>query len=601
MQRHLYPIDMFKNLPLEVMKEIIKNFNHKDVKKFTRAYPYYNFLFQNNFFEYIENSPNYFIKLKKAMSNFQTKFLKFEKILENIHKYPNDKHVVYVGKLKYKDFMKIISIMQENGFTFLKKYYLNERQKATNIKNEIFKNYNKQQNFFDFLCINTVWTDSNNKKKASLTASKIIQNLFNKRSGVYNNVNGEFIKVLFISEKFKEGIDLLDVPHIHIMDHIVCHKEMKQIVGRVIRRGAQSKKEFNNGWNTNVFQYVIKLNNHTMREIAHWLDENVWVKNENDRFEELLKRSSVDSYLNENIHRFHITKEKTSLITDEIIPLPEPDINLSFEYYNNRVNEIYEIFKTFIQKIENKCFDKENDIFDFTPQQNFIRHYFNETSKINNFLLWHSVGSGKTATAISTASSSFEQQGRNIIFITRNSLLKDVEKNLLGKQTAHLEFRSKKYTKRQREIYLKKNGWIKPMSYKSFENFLFKTNSQKRHVLERYPHQHVLDNSLVIIDEFHRLDEKFIEKLSTLLSTTNFIKKPKVLLMSATPFLENFHKIFILNLFSNEKNDLKEIFKGKISYFDATNDIRYFPKINYKTQFINISKKNHKYLSKLQL
>jgi hypothetical protein len=57
-------------------------------------------------------------------------------------------------------------------------------------------------------------------------------------------------------------------------------------------------------------------------------------------------------------------------------------------------------------------------------------------------LLFHSVGTGKTCTAIATATTSFEKEGYNILWVTRHTLINDIWKNMFN-QVCHIGLRDK--------------------------------------------------------------------------------------------------------------------------------------------------------------
>ena len=437
-----------------------------------------------------------------------------------------------------------------------------------------------------------------------ISTAKAIQKFFNERGGNFDNRDGKHIKILFISEKFKEGIDLLDVPHIHIIDEPITDDEKEQIVGRIVRRCSRAGTKFDNGWKTNVFEYKIGMPKYTIEKVQHWLGTEQQ-KTSSFNYESVMKKNAVDKFINKNIHQFKITPGKSSLETDEIIPLAKPNINLSVSEYNKQVETIFKRFKARVGKMENKC-AKIGQRFEFTPQQNFIRHYFNESSDIDTMLLWHAAGAGKTATAISTISSSFEQAGRNIIFVTRNSLVKDIEKNLYGDQTAHLEFRRRPMSQGARSRHLNRT-WIKPMSYITFYNILSThrvrnradqwvevSNESKRKLKRKTRGHEILENSLIVIDEIHKLGSSDMELIINEVTTKRYVRKPKILLMSATPFESRRHLNFVLSLMKRSKIDfmqrenIEQIVKGKISYFDPKTDLRYFPKAITKTKVISV-------------
>ena len=612
-QNRIQFVDQLQFMPPEMIFEITKSFNAKDAENFLKAYPYYAPFFQDKFLNNIKKfKPKFMKDLRTQISSVETKLVKMAMVMRVIYKYPNDKHVIYLGKTGAKKFSQIMAFMDTQGYNFLKYAYREQRQTTKNvsrgIQNQLRRNGGDNL-VYDYMTVGKIFYPGMTEPKPSgISTAKAIQHFFNKT----DNHNGKHIKILFISEKFKEGIDLLDVPHIHIIDEPITDDEKKQIVGRIVRRCSRAGTPFNNGWKSNVFEYKIKMPKHNIDKIQHWLGEEE-EESDADRFSEILKRNAVDVFVNKNIHKFKITPGHSSLETDEILSLRKPNINLSPKVYNTQVETIFKRFEAKIDKMENKCVDR-GQRFEFTPQQNFIRHYFNEQSDIDTMLLWHAAGAGKTATAIATISSSFEQAGRNIIYVTRNSLIKDINKNLYGNQTAHLEFRRRPMTQGARSRYLNRN-WIQPMSYTTFMNIISTrhvrqrdgtmgeiNNMAKRKLKRKTRNRSILENSLIIIDEVHKLtSDDMVDILSEVISKP-YIKKPKILLMSATPFETPSHKSFILSLFERSRilnSDIAGITKGKVSYFDPRTDIRYYPQAITKYKTISLPVPNYNELKRI--
>ena len=86
--------------------------------------------------------------------------------------------------------------------------------------------------------------------------------------------------------------------------------------------------------------------------------------------------------------------------------------------------------------VENKCIPKPwekpksaSDV-ELNPTQKFITTYFCPESPYKGLLLWHSVGTGKTCSGVSIASTTFEKAGYSILWVTRTKLKSDVWKNI---------------------------------------------------------------------------------------------------------------------------------------------------------------------------
>jgi hypothetical protein len=215
------------------------------------------------------------------------------------------------------------------------------------------------------------------------------------------------------------------------------------------------------------------------------------------------------------------------------------------------------VYKTFgkwkwTKKFEDSCNNRGPP--ELNPSQKFIKHYFTPQLREKGLLLWHSVGSGKTCTAIACASAEFEEQGYNIIWVTRPKLKTDVDKNIFGDVVCHQRVR--KGSKSYKEKKLDSKIWNAPISHRTFSN-LCKSEANQTNVLSRK----LLNNgkkhggdflykTLVIIDEAHFLygktggdpnelpQTKYIERAFDNSYKTSGENSVKVLLMTATPITE---------------------------------------------------------------
>ncbi len=206
--------------------------------------------------------------------------------------------------------------------------------------------------------------------------------------------------------------------------------------------------------------------------------------------------------------------------------------------------------------------DKESmggasELINFTPTQNFIRRFFTPQVPLKGMLLWHSVGTGKTASAIAAASSSFEQQGYTILWVTRTTLKNDIWKNMFD-MIANEQIRRmvqdgqvlpEDHAKRMR--LLSKAWRIRPMSYKQFSNLVAKENNIYKTLTSINGTVDPLRKTLLIIDEAHKLygggDLSSLERpdMAALHSAImqsyaiSGMDSVRLLLMTATPITEN--------------------------------------------------------------
>jgi hypothetical protein len=259
--------------------------------------------------------------------------------------------------------------------------------------------------------------------------------------------------------------------------------------------------------------------------------------------------------------------------------------------------------------LENKCVGgsfgggANGNLVSFTPTQDFVRHYFQPASAYKGLLLHHSVGTGKTCTAIATATTSFDVQNYTILWVTRHTLKNDIWKNMFG-QVCSIDIQEKikkglvlpnKITSKSK--YISAN-WMDPISYKQFSNMLLKRNKVYSEMVNRNGADDPLRKTLLIIDEAHKLysptvaqSEKpntdILEKMIQESYKKSGADSVRVLLMTATPFTEDgMEMIKLLNLL-REENKFETNFNGfSQTYLDSDG---YFTKTGLKDFQDNVS------------
>lgn len=75
-------------------------------------------------------------------------------------------------------------------------------------------------------------------------------------------------------------------------------------------------------------------------------------------------------------------------------------------------------------------------ILKYSPTQAFVQAYFTPIAPVRGMLLYHSVGTGKTCSAIAAATANFEPLGYTILWVTRTTLKNDIWKNMFD-QVCH--------------------------------------------------------------------------------------------------------------------------------------------------------------------
>jgi len=152
-----------------------------------------------------------------------------------------------------------------------------------------------------------------------------------------------------------------------------------------------------------------------------------------------------------------------------------------------------------------------SQLITLSPTQAFISNYFKPELPIKGMLLWQSVGTGKTCTAIATATKQFESKGYTILWVTRTTLKNDIWKNMFD-QVCHEQIREKitkgekmPADKNARMRLLSKAWSIRPISYKQFTNLVAKTNMYYKQLVKKNGDFDPLRKTLLIIDEAHKL------------------------------------------------------------------------------------------------
>lgn len=231
---------------------------------------------------------------------------------------------------------------------------------------------------------------------------------------------------------------------------------------------------------------------------------------------------------------------------------------------------------------------KDERLITFTQTQEFVSNFFNHSSAYKGLLLWHSVGTGKTCSAVSIATKGFEEHNYTILWVTRHTLKSDIWKNMF-QQVCSSIIRRQIINKENIPKIIKKNylkylsdSWIMPISYKQFSNMLAGKNSIYKLMQKRNGTQDMLKKTLVIIDEAHKLyspDIKASEKpnveIMNKLIKNSYNKSGKdsvkLLLLTATPYTSDpMHLIKLINLMK-ETDELPDNFNEFTKkYLDET-------------------------------
>jgi len=269
-------------------------------------------------------------------------------------------------------------------------------------------------------------------------------------------------------------------------------------------------------------------------------------------------------------------KKTKSRTPGTLRPLDKP---MDFQDLRKYIQENYSQYAWPKVKMDNLCETKggASTIVNFTPTQDFVRHYFTPQNPYKGMLLWHSVGTGKTCSAIATATSSFEKEGYTILWVTRTTLKSDIFKNMFD-QVCHLALQDQLQKGKPipndfaARVRLLSDSWrMRPMSYKQFSNLVSGKNKFYEDLVKINGKEDPLRKTLLIIDEAHKLyggndlssierpDMKKLHKSIMNSYKTSGKDSVRLMLMTATPITNDpMELIKLLNLLRSPSEQFEE-------------------------------------------
>jgi DNA ligase (NAD+) len=484
------------------------------------------------------------------------------------------KHVIFSDVTKRGFGAKIIaSALTQAGFT--------------HVYDQNFKLADSAGNNFAILASTQVYT-----RPISVDFKKKLLAAYNDRK---KNTNGEQIKIIVLDSGYKEGIDLFDVKYVHLYEPLLTHADEMQAIGRATRFCGQSGLPFKKGWTLKVYKY------------DHIIEPGV------------TSRDVITRELNIDTSMFALGQQVEKICIDAAIDkLLTQKLSKTGSLLQKKVFEKYAAWPKL--KLENGCTFMPAKI-KYSPTQEFIMNYFTPAnSVVKGMFLWHSLGSGKTCTAVACAGSSWEAEGYSILWVTRGTLRSDVYKNMFDSSCIERirKLTSLPSTMAARKRLLSKS-WLPPISYKQFNNCLLRQNKLYDFLIKRNSYSDPFKKTLLIIDEAHLMlsptikdkekpDMNLLEAWIQNSYKTSGENSVRVLLMSATPVTDNVYNFMrLLNLLDEKpifKNSFvknhefsaqgKQVFMkaldGKLSYLNRTTDKRQFAQPVFQNVHVEISK-----------
>tara|TARA_Y100000389_G_scaffold155186_1_gene155786 strand:- start:4233 stop:7619 length:3387 start_codon:yes stop_codon:yes gene_type:complete len=339
-------------------------------------------------------------------------------------------------------------------------------------------------------------------------------------------------------------------------------------------------------------------------------------------------------------------QEETEYTQTNNTPKDDIDYGLAedepFDAFQKRINSAFKKYKYDPITIKNMCNlpQSSSRIVEFTPSQDFISHYFVPQNRAKGLLIWHSVGTGKTCTAVATKSKTWDKQNYTVLWVTRTTLRADIWKNMFDKVCDYtikekLAKGIKIPTGNEGKKFLTKN-FLPPISFAQLSNLCKIILGKKKipnqpsalynRLVRRNGKTDPLHKTLIIVDEAHKILAKDLvgpEKPDYNSIHEAFLRSYeksekdscRPLLMTATPIMEDpMDYIKLLNLiqpkqmppnvdeflkeypiddqlkFSKEAiNKFQSLMKGKISYLNRSYDPRNFAQPTFQVVEAQIS------------
>ena len=292
-------------------------------------------------------------------------------------------------------------------------------------------------------------------------------------------------------------------------------------------------------------------------------------------------KSAISSLIDNASYKTNTASHNT--MSSDNIPVIH---HMSHEKLEEFIDKYFQHDKWDNVRVENACGDEfvqkggSSQLIEYNPTQRFVSDFFRPSTFVKGMLLWHSVGTGKTCSAIAAASKNFESEGYTILWVTRTTLKEDIWKNMFG-QVCSEPIRQKLLKgehipqDRLKQMRLLSDSWkIRPMSYKQFSNLVSKSNHFYEDLVKINGKEDPLRKTLLIIDEAHKLygggdlssierphmdDLKLAIMKSYALSGEDSVR---LLLMTATPITENpMELIKLLNLCKPADKQMPDTFE----------------------------------------
>ena len=466
-------------------------------------------------------------------------------------------------------------------------------------------------------------------------------------------------------EDFPSANALLIIAAVFVIDKIDTHVDILSIKNKKLYMGSINNKVNNYIRDKDLLKYlnekhpkpllcnIIDKNQNFCDAINKiWMNPIKFLKLYGDKIIENLDYYKKTSLINDKNYKDalkFIFEYKSKLIQKKPVFEPEPPkTKLSNIELYKYVEKHFAPYKWDAIDVKNKCITEVEDddvtkekkdkkdykLVTFSNTQNFVQKFLTPQSPYKGMFLFHSVGSGKTCTAISTATNTFDREGYKILWVTRHTLKEDIWKNMFT-DVCNVIIQERlnngeilPSTKAKRMEFLGKN-WLQPLSYKQFTNLIKGKNKYYKQMVALNGAEDPFRKTLIVIDEIHKI---YSSSLSTLEKPNPDVLQSmiqnsykvsgkdslKLLLMTATPITDDhMSSVKILNLLLEDYERFPEDFErfktmycndngiftdkgsqefinritGLVSYIDRMNDRSQFAYPVIKDVLIDIDRK----------
>lgn len=239
---------------------------------------------------------------------------------------------------------------------------------------------------------------------------------------------------------------------------------------------------------------------------------------------------------------------------------------------------------------DNKIDNKLKNIYCLEPQQRFISNYINPLTQYNSILIYHSVGVGKTLSAISIAEN-FKKTYKIMVLIKNKSLELNFTNQLLHVCS---NYNNEQLLDAKKDI----NKHYTFITYKMLYNSVIGQEEgifNKNKVVKGNKITNI-NNTVLIIDEVHNIiNNNLYNAVKKLIDNS---KNIKVILLSATPIYDTVYEIFeICNLLgSNLPIRQKAIDAGLVDKINVKNNKNNL--LNINDEINKLTKKGEDVLKK---